>query len=61
MFLDVLIATICSLLIIGILIVYEIMEDMKKEYNKTKTTLFIISGILMLITIYFFVRILLLY
>lgn len=61
MFLDVLIATICSLLIIGILIVYEIMEDMKKEYNKTKTTLFIISGILTLITIYFFVRILLLY
>lgn len=61
MVLDVLIATICSLLIIGMLIVYEIMEDMKKEYNKTKTTLFIISGILTAIDIYFFVRIMLLY
>lgn len=61
MVLDVLIAIICSLLIIGILIVYEIMEDMKKEYNKTKTTLFIISGFLTAIDIYFFVRIMLLY
>ena len=61
MVLDVLIAITCSLLIIGILIVYEIMEDMKKEYNKTKTTLFIISGFLTAIDIYFFVRIMLLY
>lgn len=61
MVLDVLISIICSLLIIGILIVYEIMEDMKKEYNKTKTTLFIISGFLTAIDIYFFVRIMLLY
>ena len=61
MVLDVLIAIICSLLIIGILIVYEIKEDMKKEYNKTKTTLFIISGFLTAIDIYFFVRIMLLY
>lgn len=61
MVLDVLIAIVCSLLIIGILIAYEIMEDMKKEYNKTKTTLFIISGFLTAIDIYFFVRIMLLY